>query len=162
MKKRFLIVISLAVLAFSATAADIYKWVDADGKVHYSNTPPPDVKGKKVKVEDPAPPSGPLTPAPTAEFWKQKDDAFRQRQEEKYKVEKETSDKVATDEADKRKKACEFYRKDLEQVLGTRERVARSADGGEIIIDPKAEPLNNKQRARVIGELNESIGKNCN
>ena len=127
-----------------------------------ANTAPPDVKGTKVKVEDPAPPSGPLAPAPNAEFWKQKDDAFRQRQEEKYKVEKETSDKVATDEADKRKKACEFYRKDLEQVLGTRERVARSADGGEIIVDPKAEPLNNKQRARVIGELNESIEKNCN
>ena len=162
MKKRFLIVAAIAALSFNSTAADIYKWVDANGKVHYSNTPPPDVKGTKVKVEDPAPPSGPLTPAPSAEFWKQKDDAFRQRQEEKYKVEKETSDKVATDEADKRKKTCEFYRKDLEQVLGTRERVARSADGGEIIIDPKAEPLNNKQRARVIGELNESIGKNCN
>ena len=159
--KIIFLVVALAVFSFNANA-DIYKWVDANGKVHYSNTPPPDVKGTKVKVEDPAPPSGPLTPAPNAEFWKQKDAAFRQRQEEKYKVEKETSDKVATDEADKRKKACEFYRKDLEQVLGTRERVARSADGGEIIIDPKAEPLNNKQRARVIGELNESIGKNCN
>ena len=161
MKKRLLIVIALAVLAFNATAADIYKWVDANGEVHYSNTPPPDVKGTKVKVEDPALAS-PDTAAATAAHWKQKDQEFRKRQDEKYTAEKEKTDVVASEEADKRKKTCEFYRKDLEQVLDTRERVARSADGGEIIIDPKAEPLNNKQRARVIGELNESIGKNCN
>jgi hypothetical protein len=162
MGKRFLIVVAMAMLAFNVGAADIYKWIDANGKVHYSNTPPPDVKGTKVKVEDPAPVTGGATPTPSADYWRQKDEEFRKRQDEKYKVEKESSDKVATDEADKRKKACDFYRKDLEQVLGTRERVARSADGAEIIVDPKAEPINNKQRARIIGELNESIEKNCN
>ena len=162
MRKRFLIVVAMAMLAFNADAADIYKWVDANGKVHYSNTPPPDVKGTKVKVEDPAPATGGAATTPSAEYWRRKDEEFRKRQDEKYQVEKESSDKVATDEADKRKKACEFYRKDLEQVLGTRERVARSADGGEIIVDSKAEPINNKQRARIIGELNESIEKNCN
>ncbi len=161
MKNRFLFVLAIAALSFSA-AADIYKWIDADGKVHYSNAPPPEVKGTKLKVEDPAPATGAATTTPTAEFWKRKDDEFRQRQEEKYKVEREASDKVATGEADKRKKICEFYRKDLDQVLGTRERVTRSADGGDIIVDPKSEPLDVKQRARVIGELNNAIAKNCN
>ena len=53
MKKIFLVV---ALILFSLSAsADIYKWVDANGKVHYSNTPPPNVKGTKVKVDDPAP-----------------------------------------------------------------------------------------------------------
>ncbi len=161
MKTRFLFTVISLALAIPA-AADIYKWVDSNGNVHYSNTPPPDVKRTKVKVEDPAPPTGPATPPATAEYWRQKDEEFRQRQDEKYKVEKEKTDKIAFDEADKRKKTCEFYRKDLEQVLGTRERVTRSADGSEIIPDPKSMPLNNAQRARVIGELNESIEKNCN
>jgi Domain of unknown function (DUF4124) len=161
MKNRFLFVISLAALSFSVSA-DIYKWVDANGKVHYSNTPPPEVKGTKVKVEDPAPTATGGTPSATAEYWKQKDAEFRKRQEDKYKGEKESSDNVALDDAEKRKKTCEFYRKDLDQVLGTRERVTRSADGNDIIVDAKAEPLNNTQRARVIGELNDAIAKNCN
>ncbi len=158
--KIIFLVVALAVFSFNANA-DIYKWVDANGKVHYSNTPPPNVNGAKVKMEDPAP-ANPDAAAATAAHWKQKDEEFRKRQDEKYKVEKESTDKVATSDADKRKKTCEFYRKDLEQVLGTRERVTRSADGGDIVVDAKAEPLNNKQRARVIGELNESIEKNCN
>jgi Domain of unknown function (DUF4124) len=161
MKNRFLIVAVLSVCSM-AMAADIYKWVDAEGKVHYSNTPPPNANVTKVKVEDPAPSTGGGTPTPSADYWRKKDDEFRKRQEEKYKVQKESSDKVAGDEADKRKKTCEFYRKDLDQVLGTRERVTRSADGNDIIVDTKAEPLNNTQRARVIGELNDAIAKNCN
>lgn len=161
MKKRFLMVAVLAACSM-AVAADIYKWVDADGKVHYSNTPPPKANVTKVKIEDPAPSTGGATPTPSADYWRQKDDEFRKRQEEKYKSEQESSDKVAVEEADKRKKTCEFYRKDLEQVLGTRERVTRSADGSEIIIDTEAEPLNNTQRARVIGELNDAIATHCN
>ena len=161
MKIRFLIVAGLAACSMAAVA-DIYKWVDADGKVHYSNTPPPKTNVEKVNVEDPAPPTGGGTPAPSAEYWKQKDDEFRKRQEEKYKAENDSSGRVALDEADKRKKTCEFYRKDLEQVLGTRERVTRSADGIDIVVDANSAPLNVRQRARVIGELNDAIAKHCN
>ncbi|MEZ5535178.1 MAG: DUF4124 domain-containing protein [Thiolinea sp.] len=39
---------ALLFLTFAAHA-DIYKWTDADGKTHYSQTPPED---KKTKVED--------------------------------------------------------------------------------------------------------------
>ena len=39
----------LALLAAPATAADVYRWVDEKGTVHYSNaTPPPGVKAKVV------------------------------------------------------------------------------------------------------------------
>lgn len=161
MKNRFLMVAMLAACSM-AMAADIYKWVDAEGKVHYSNTPPPKANVTKVKVEDPAPSTGAGTPSPSADYWRQKDEEFRKRQEEKYRVQNESSDKVAVEDADKRKKTCEFYRKDLDQVLGTRERVTRSADGNDIIVDPKSAPLDTKQRARVIGELNDAISKHCN
>ena len=42
--------LSLLALSFSAAAQTLYKWVDQDGKVHYSDQPPP----KEVKkVEQP-------------------------------------------------------------------------------------------------------------
>lgn len=38
-----------AVLALSATAhAEIYKWVDKDGNVHYSDQPPPEQKSEEI------------------------------------------------------------------------------------------------------------------
>ena len=161
MKNRFLFVIALVVLSLSA-AADIFKWVDANGKVHYSNTPPPDVKGTKVKVDDPAPATGPATPTATADFWRQKDEEFRKRQDEKYKIQKDATDKVAADGAAKRKQACEFYKKDRENIITARKHLVRSADGTEIIEDPNAPFLNKGQRGAAIGELEDSIAKNCN
>ena len=51
---------SLLVLAVPAMAADIYRWVDANGSVHYSNgAPPSGVKATKVDVE--AEPRAPVT-----------------------------------------------------------------------------------------------------
>lgn len=42
--------LSLAVLASSADAQNLYRWVDKDGKVHYSDRPPP---SEIKKVEQP-------------------------------------------------------------------------------------------------------------
>ena len=52
-----LVVLALAPLA----SAQLYKWVDKDGKVHYSDQPPPAQASKQINV---AP--GPATPAPSA------------------------------------------------------------------------------------------------
>jgi hypothetical protein len=40
MKKPALLLLCVAV-ALSATAAEMYRWVDKDGKVHYTDSPPP-------------------------------------------------------------------------------------------------------------------------
>jgi hypothetical protein len=57
---RSIMAASLLVLAVPAMAADIYRWVDANGSVHYSNgTPPSGVKATKVDVE--AEPRAPVT-----------------------------------------------------------------------------------------------------
>jgi glutaredoxin len=42
----------LALLALPLTAAsDIYRWTDAQGKVHYSDSPPPEAKAKQIKIK---------------------------------------------------------------------------------------------------------------
>jgi len=42
----------LALLALPvAAAADIYRWTDPQGKVHYSDSPPPEAKAKQIKIK---------------------------------------------------------------------------------------------------------------
>ncbi|HEX6829572.1 MAG TPA: glutaredoxin family protein [Burkholderiales bacterium] len=45
-----LLLIALALLALPAAAGSLYRWVDADGKVHYTDTPPP-ATAKDVKQQ---------------------------------------------------------------------------------------------------------------
>ncbi len=48
-------------LCAAPVLADVYRWVDADGKVHYSDTPPPDQRpAERLKVES----SKPRVPLP--------------------------------------------------------------------------------------------------
>ena len=45
--------ILIAVLALAAaapSAADVYKWIDKEGKVHYGDTPPPNTAAKPVDL----------------------------------------------------------------------------------------------------------------
>ena len=60
MKRWFLL--PLIALACTAVQADLYRWVDAEGKVHYSDDPPPsDVKQvEKKKVNGGKPGDAPL------------------------------------------------------------------------------------------------------
>jgi uncharacterized protein DUF4124 len=47
----------LLVFLSSAAAADVYRWVDAKGTVHYSNeTPPPGVNATKLPIDEKAGP----------------------------------------------------------------------------------------------------------
>jgi hypothetical protein len=52
MKSPIQLFIALAVLLAAATvAAQVYKWVDKDGKVQFSDTPPPDAKTEAKKID---------------------------------------------------------------------------------------------------------------
>ena len=53
MKPSFHLFIALAILLGAATVtAQVYKWVDKDGKVQYTDTPPPlDAKGVPKKID---------------------------------------------------------------------------------------------------------------
>jgi len=58
MKRLYVVLLSLAALTLMTARADqVYRWVDAQGNVHYSQTPPPDAvtKAKLVDVEPPPP-----------------------------------------------------------------------------------------------------------
>lgn len=85
--KRSLLLIVLCVCALNAQA-EIYKWVDADGKVQYGDAPPKGAQTKKVSggvtvvpaiVVPPAPPAPPVEPAATPRNNAAKEDASEVR-----------------------------------------------------------------------------------
>jgi hypothetical protein len=71
MARSGLILSAIIVLAFSAShspladAQDIYKWTDANGKVHYGDRAAAPDQGKKLQVSV-TPPSGSVAPLPSA------------------------------------------------------------------------------------------------
>jgi len=52
--RRFLACLLLASLASGPSLADLYKWVDENGKVHYTDTPPPGKKAKRLDLKVPS------------------------------------------------------------------------------------------------------------
>lgn len=69
MKSPVQLFIAVAILLATATvAAQVYKWVDKDGKVQYTDTPPPasatKVEAKKVDTSPAAASTTPIKPAP--------------------------------------------------------------------------------------------------
>ena len=52
----------LALFAAGSASAQVYRWVDANGRVHYSNdTPPPGANAKKLDIEAKPGPASPDT-----------------------------------------------------------------------------------------------------
>lgn len=70
--KRLSLVIGLALCVALPASAQMYKWVDSNGQVHYSDKPPP----SNVKTEELRPPAqAAATPTSTAEGGAKKDAA---------------------------------------------------------------------------------------
>src|SRR5262249_17448523 len=46
------VALSAFMACFAATAGEIHKWVDQNGEVHYTDTPPPGVQTERVQIEE--------------------------------------------------------------------------------------------------------------
>lgn len=155
-----------SMLVFTAVAsAQMYRWVDKDGRVHYTNTPPPaGVKSRTLAT--PATPSapsaaagegapdaaardarrGPLTPA-------EQEQEFRKRQLEAQK----SAEKAAAERKDAEAKAqnCERAREYL-RTLESGQRVSRTNAQGE------REYLDDAVRERETQAARQAVSDWCN
>ena len=92
---RYLAQLPVLLLALVATvaSAQVYKWVDENGRVHYGEKPPPGAKSSAVR-----PPTAPSAPAKAQDLQSQELD-FRRRQikqgEDEAKQARETADRQA-------------------------------------------------------------------
>ena len=154
-------------IAFTMPAvAETYKWTDAEGKVHYSDQPPPsNVKNPttvtpRKKTSRSAPPqegetqSGDAKPAPAAaaKTAQELDAEFRQRQVEA--AEKEAEQKRAAQEAESKKRNCDQAKANVAR-LKAGGRVARTNDKGE------TEYLDDAQIAQELARASEVADSWC-
>lgn len=114
-------------LAFAAGAsAQLYRWVDKDGRVRYTDTPPPGgVQSRAIRAPAAAPApdasKGPLTPA-------QQEQAFRKRQLEAQKAAEKSA--LARKDAEAKQENCARAREYL-RTLESGQRVTRTNAQGE-------------------------------
>jgi Domain of unknown function (DUF4124) len=145
-----------------AGAADLYKWTDAEDRVHYSNAPPAGTPNLKKVDTDAAPVSIVHGEGKPAEYWREKSKEFDKRRADQRKTETDAEAKVAAAEAKSRAQRCEFLRKDLQQVIENRQRVTERPDGMELSDAERAQGMNNFERGRTIGLLEEQLNAECN
>ena len=132
--------IFLALLMASATAsAQMYKWVDKDGKVRYTDTPPPGgTKSSKIAAPAPAASPAPGSPSPATKDLKdvkkgpltpaEQEAEFRKRQADAAK----NADKSAQEARAQSEKneACQRSREYL-ATLESGQRIQRTNAAGE-------------------------------
>lgn len=87
-----LIVLALACAVAPLASAELYKYVDKDGKTVYSDTPPPGADAKPLHVMPSAGPSAPATkPAITLDKELEKGRALAKEREKKQEVEEKNA-----------------------------------------------------------------------
>jgi len=134
---------------------ELYKWTDAEGKVHYSDRPPPpNVKqSTTVKPRSPEPatptaaPEAEGTPAAGPKTLVEQDAEFNRRRVEA--AEREAAEKKAAKEAAEKKKNCEAAKAQLARVQsGTR--ITRYNEKGETVYLSDAEIAQETARAKQV------------
>ncbi len=151
-------------LAAGHAGAQMYKWIDKDGKVRYSDTPPPGAKTSQVRAPasgavpaDPAKDAkdakgakgakkGPLTPAEQEQDYRKRQ---AEAQKEAAKAEQERGEKAAKQEN------CERSREAL-RTLESGQRMARTDAKGERYF------LDDAQIAQEVAKARQSMQQSCN
>ncbi|MBI4986807.1 MAG: DUF4124 domain-containing protein [Rhodocyclales bacterium] len=129
MRMRFLVTLALSLCSLGA-AAQLYSWKDANGKIQYSDQPPPaDAKVRKV-----APPAAqPTDPEGVRKKLAEQELTSRKKQKEA----KENSAKAesAKAEAEERRSNCESAQGSLRAVESGQTRFTTDAQGNRVALD---------------------------
>jgi hypothetical protein len=144
-----LIAAALLVLAApGASAEGVYRWTDAQGRVHFGDRPPGD--GPSTAIAPPAPPAAPApTAAERAARQQRLLDAYRDERLEKQELEA----KQKAEEDDRRRRCAQ-----------ARDRLARYQSSGRIY-DPQPNGerryLNDGERDAEIRTARNEVGRWC-
>jgi len=147
-----LLVLLCASLAAGAQTSEIYKWVDADGNVHYGDRPDR-VDGNPVEVIEIA--SARTNPVAVQEGVSARLARQEERAEEKeLEAQAEEEAAEAQREREAKKEQCAAYRARLER-FNTARRLYRTDENGERIY------LDEAQMQQTRDDLRANIQENC-
>lgn len=146
---RQLALVLAALLAAPLAAAEMYTWKDADGRTHFGDQPPPEVKDQAQQIEAKA--YKPGTDEKTREVYQRTNRMFDETDKAKRDAE-EKRQAQATAKEEARKSGCFEARKR-----------ARSLNGPVIFVDDEGRPLKttDAERKQKLQETQDWIAKNC-
>lgn len=138
-------------VACAHSLAQVYKWIDKDGKVQYSDSPPPDGAGASAVKKLEAPPSNPSGIGGTAKgpSWQDKARDYDRRRIDA--AEKQARD---IELARKSQQRCDRARQDLGALQQVR-RVYTTDDRGE------RHYLDDDQRQNEIARVQRVVSETC-
>ncbi len=139
---------------FSVTAhADLNKWVDANGSVHYSDTVPPEVdKAHTVRnISGKGQSEAPATLSPKSVAEREVD--LKKSNKEKEEASKKKSQEKA--QADLKKENCAASRENLHTLEENSRIVTHDANGERAYLDDAA-------REERLNDIRKTISANCN
>ncbi|MET0072011.1 MAG: DUF4124 domain-containing protein [Candidatus Thiodiazotropha sp.] len=120
MKQTFFLAFLL--LFWTAASAETYKWVNEEGVVTYSQTPPPDAKAETVKIKTAPTSSGGDSRQRLKELRQKLADSAEDRALKK--AQKQEADEIAKEN----KHNCNVARKNLEQLTALGNRLYKVGD----------------------------------
>lgn len=154
MKGIKLLIVLAALGASSTTLAEIYKWKDANGHVHFSDQPPPDAVTTKLKgassTATAAPAADASAPAPKT-LREKEQDAKQRKAEQDAAAEKKKQEK---ERAEQKAQYCSSLRNNL-AMLKQGGRVGTPNEKGELDL------YSDDRIAKEIERLNDQIAKEC-
>ena len=144
-------------LAASSATAQMYKWVDKDGKVRYGDTPPPGSKTSSVK----APQSGSAAPAPASGASDAKKGPLTSaEQEQEYRKRRQDAEKAGKkseqeQQANAQKnEGCERTKEYL-NTMQSGQRIARTNPSGERYY------MDENQVAQEVAKARQAVQQAC-
>ena len=143
---RILLVLVLLLSFAGASIAEMYKWVDEEGNVHYGDCPPADCKPEQIES----------APGPSEEEIKRSQErSERLIQEQRQRDEaRRIESEIKRIKRAELKKRCKVLRSRL--FLMKQPGVLTIADNEGNVMRPT-----DKERERMISEIEEFIRKNC-
>ncbi len=149
----FLMAILIATFVIPATDAmagdDVYRWVDENGDVHYSDKSPEQIKAEIVEIQTAPDPANQPVANSAAVTSPQQPSAAQQQREERALKRKESASKQQALEA-----SCKQRREYVSQ-LEPSTRVMVRAEDGEVY------RLDDNERLKALDEAKSYISANC-
>jgi Domain of unknown function (DUF4124) len=148
--KRYFTIITLALISFNVHAG-LSKWVDAEGKVHYSDTPPPDVTTQSVRNiagKDQADAPASYSQKSVAE----QEAELKKAKQQKTEAEQKKAQQDANTQA--RKNNCAAARENVQTLKGSTGIVTYNAKGERTYMDENT-------RAQRLEESNKAVSTYC-
>jgi len=150
-----LLMLGLAIALPAAVSAEqLYRWVDKDGTVRYSDRPPPSgAPARTLNVPGPAPAAADKDGASGSQSLQEQEKAFQKRLDEQ----KKANAKAAAAAKDEQTKAdnCRRARESLATLQGGRRILRTDAQGNEYYLDDEA-------RARETQAAQQAVHDWCN